>query len=166
MIFGFNAEEVFDIAIAIEENGKRFYDEACRIVDDEAVRTLFRELAQEEVKHKERFIELKNQIPEDVKGQTVYDPDHEITLYLKMMADDHVFRTGESVAEKVASIKSPEDALKMAMQFEKDSVIFFLTMKDHTEDPKGKEMVDLLVKEEQQHLRRISAALRALKQKP
>lgn len=165
MIFGFNAEEIFDIAIAIEENGKKFYDEACFLVDNESVRKLFQELAQEEIKHKERFIELKKQIPEDIKGEVVYDPNNEITLYLKMMADDHVFRKAESVSEKVASIKDPEDALKMAMQFEKDSIIFFLTMKDHTGDPKGKEMVDLLVKEEQQHLRRISSALRSLKHK-
>lgn len=165
MIFGFNAEEVFDMAITIEENGKKFYDEACKLIEDQTIKNLFKDLAQEEIKHRERFIELKKFIPKEVKGQTVYDPDNEITLYLKMMADDHVFRTSEGVTDKVASIQTTEDALKLALQFEKDSIVFFLTMKDHTEDPKGKELIDLLVKEEQQHLRRISGVMRKLKER-
>ncbi len=34
MIFGFNAAEVFQIAIEIEENGKSFYEKAQAKIDD------------------------------------------------------------------------------------------------------------------------------------
>ncbi len=162
MLFGFNAEEVFDMAIAIEENGKKFYEDAQKCVSDETVKKLFEELAAEEVKHKERFLELKKLIPDDVKGQGVYDPDNEGTLYLRMMADEHVFSRSDEINEKVCGIKSAEDALKLAIQFEKDTIVFFLTMQEHTETPKGKEMIGLLIKEEQQHVRRLALALRNL----
>ncbi len=163
MLFGFNAEEVFDIAISIEENGKKFYEEAKKCVNNEDIKKLFEELAQEEVKHKQRFQELKEQIPDEAKGGEVYDPEDEGTLYLKMLADAHVFNKSDEINEKVCSIKSPEDALKLAIQFEKDTIVFFLTMQDHTETDKGKELIGLLIKEEQQHIRRLTLALRNLK---
>jgi rubrerythrin len=34
VIYGFNANEVFQIAIDIEKNGKRFYEKATNIVDN------------------------------------------------------------------------------------------------------------------------------------
>ncbi len=163
MLFGFNAEEIFDMAVTIEENGHKFYEKAKACVGDENVKRLFQELAEEELKHRKRFQELKSQIPQDVKGGGVYDPDNEVTMYLKMMANEHVFRESEGVSDKVCSIKSTEEALKLAIQFEKDSIIFFLTMKDHTESPKGKELVDLLIKEEQEHLRQLMVTLGNLK---
>ena len=55
MMFNFNAAEVFDIAIKIEENGKQFYDRSREIIKDPEVQKLFAELAQEEIKHKEKF---------------------------------------------------------------------------------------------------------------
>ncbi|MBF0510419.1 MAG: rubrerythrin, partial [Deltaproteobacteria bacterium] len=54
MIYGFNAYEVFQMAIEIEENGKAFYDRAGQKITDPQVKELFAALAQEEVSHKAR----------------------------------------------------------------------------------------------------------------
>ncbi len=40
MIYGFNANEVFQIAIDMEGNGKFFYEKAMEIVDDPDVKEL------------------------------------------------------------------------------------------------------------------------------
>lgn len=165
MVFNFNAAEVFDIAIKIEENGKRFYDQGREIVKDPAVQKLFAELSLEEIKHKEKFTTLKNQLPGIASTGKVFDPDHELDLYLKMMADQHVFISTDGVDAQLAQIKDAGDALRMAVDFEKDSVIFFLTMQDATEGAKGKEFIGSLVKEEQEHLRRLSLELKRFGQK-
>lgn len=162
MIFGFNAAEVFQIAVEIEENGRAFYEKALAKIDDEEVRAIFKDLAQQEVEHKRKFLELKAQLPPEAAQSTVYDPDNQSAHYLKMMADEHVFRTSESVDAQIARVQDAVDALRMAMEFEKDSVIFFLSMQDATEEEKGRRFIGLLVKEEQEHLRRLALQLKKM----
>ncbi|ROR03272.1 ferritin-like domain-containing protein [Desulfosoma caldarium] len=162
MIFGFNAAEVFQIAVEIEENGKAFYEKVAAKIDDPDVQAIFRDLAQQEVEHQRKFQELKAQLPPQAAQSTVYDPNNEMAHYLKMMADGHVFRTSESVDAKIATIQDAVDALRMAMEFEKDSVIFFLSMQDATEEEKGRQFIGLLVKEEQEHLRRLAVQLKKM----
>ncbi|MHC1743458.1 MAG: ferritin family protein [Syntrophobacteraceae bacterium] len=163
MMFNFNAAEVFQIAINIEENGKRFYDKALEIVDDQAVKELFMDLGLQEVDHKKRFETLKAQLPPEVQKSTVWDPDNETDLYIKMMADQHVFTAADSVEKALATVKNSGDALKMAIEFEKDSVLFFLSLLEVTESKKDQEFINLLVKEEQTHLRKLSLELARLK---
>ena len=162
MIFGFNAAEVFDIAIAIEENGRIFYEQSQALVDDPGVRKLFVDLASQEVEHKKKFEALKAGLPSDASTPTTWDPDNKLSDYIKMMADQHVFMADESVESRMAGVKSTRDALKLAVEFEKDSVIFFLSMQEASESKKARDFIGLLVKEEQDHLRRLSAELRRL----
>ncbi len=156
MIFCFNAGEVFQVAIAIEENGLAFYEKACQLVSDPEIKELFAALARDEVEHKRRFEVLLSELPEGLKRPTVSDIDHELDLYIKNLADQHVFGTDEGFKAQSASIQTVEDALKLALQFEKDSVIFYLGMQDATCEGKARDIVTLLVKEEQQHVRRLS----------
>jgi rubrerythrin len=162
MIFGFNAAEVFDIAIAIEENGKKFYEQAQGLVDDLVVKKLFAELAIQEVEHKKKFESLKAQLPAEASTPTTWDPDNKLSDYIRMMADQHVFISDEDLGRRLVQVKSTRDALKLAVEFEKDSVIFFLGMQEAAEGKKGGELIGLLVKEEQEHLRRLSLELRRL----
>ncbi len=162
MIYGFNADEVFQMAIEIEENGKNFYEKAEKLVDDAAVKDLFHYLGIEEEKHKKKFTELKESIPAKEKESSVHDPGNEMNQYLKMMADMHVFRKTEEVSGRLRGIKNAEEALKMAIEFEKDSVIFFLSMQDAALREEGKKLIGQLVKEEQEHLRKLSVMLRKI----
>jgi rubrerythrin len=162
MIFNFNAAEIFKIAIDIEENGRNFYVKAQSSVEDSEVKRLFDDLARQEVEHKKKFEALKAQLPQAAASSTVWDPDNETDRYLRVMADEHVFVTGEDVDERLSEIKNVRDALKLAIEFEKDSVIFFLSIQDAVDPGKGKELIGLLVKEEQEHLKRLSLELKRL----
>jgi len=165
MNFNFNAAEVFDIAVQIEENGKRFYDRSRQIVEDPGVQKLFEDLGQAEVKHRETFLSLKSQLPTSAASGGVFDPNDELSLYIKMMADQHVFISGGDIQARLAQIKNSVDALKMAIEFEKDTVIFFLSMQDATDSARGKEFIGSLVREEMEHLRRLSVELKRIGRK-
>ena len=162
MIFNFNASEVFRIAVEIEENGKNFYEKSQEHVGDMEVRKLFEELALQEVDHKKRFEALRGQLPATAASPTVWDPENELEQYIKMMADQHVFVSSQSMVEQLERIKDVKDALKLAIQFEKDSVLFFLSLQDATAGKEGQEVINLLVKEEQEHLRKLSLQLMRL----
>jgi rubrerythrin len=160
VIYGFNASEVFQIAIDIEENGRRFYEKAMGLSDDHDVNTVFAALAQEEAEHLEKFKDLKSQLPKAASGDTVWDPENEVDQYLQMMADMNVFRSDVDMEERLSLVGSVEDALKLGIQFEKDSIIFFLSMQEATAENKGRKSIDQLVNEEKEHLKRLSLELR------
>ena len=163
MIYGFNANEIFQIAIDIEGNGKHFYEKAMDLVDDPDVKELLAFLAQEEAEHFKRFTELKAQLPKTATEDTIWDPENEMNRYLQMMANMHVFRSDFDVEEELSRVKNSEDVLKLGIQFEKDSIIFFLTMQDATEGEKeGRELIGQLVNEEKKHLNKLSLELRKL----
>jgi rubrerythrin len=156
MFFCFNAGEIFQVAVEIEKNGLAFYESARQAVSDPEVRELFAALARDEVEHKHRFEALLSELPEELKRPTVSDLDNELDLYIRNLADQHVFGTGEGLKSQSACALTTEDALKLALQFEKDSVIFYLGMQEATCEGKARDVIDLLIKEEQQHLRRLS----------
>ena len=166
MAFDFNANEVFQMAIEIEENGRLFYQKARELVEDPDVKNLFSDLEQREVEHREKFKDLKSELPESARESTVWDPQGEINQYLKMAADMHVFRAATPLEEQLAQVSNAEEALKLAIQFEKDSILFFLLMQDETEKGKGKELISQLTNEEKAHLRLLSKELvRVMKNK-
>lgn len=158
MSYNFNAAEVFNVAIQIEENGRKFYQQSLKVIGDAGVKELFEDLAGQEVEHKKRFESMKAGLPAGAATSTVWDPDNEIDMYIKAMADQHVF-AGDDIAEELNRVKDVKSALKLAISFEKDSVIFFLSLQDVTEGKAGQETIKALVKEEQEHLRRLSLEL-------
>lgn len=142
MIYGFNAHEVFQIAIDIEDNGRRFYEKALSFSDTHDAKAVFASLAQQETEHMRRFKDLRARLPKAATGSTVWDPEHEMNQYLYMMADMNIFRSDVDMEEKLSGVESLEDALTLGIQFEKDSIIFFLSMQEATTEKKGREVVD------------------------
>ena len=162
MIYGFNVNEIFQIAIDIEGNGKHFYEKSMDLVDDPNVKELLAFLAQEEAEHIKTFTELKARLPKAATEDTIWDPENEMNRYLQMMADMHVFRSDFDVEKELSQVKNPEDVLKLGIQFEKDSIIFFLTMQDAAGEKEGRELIGQLVNEEKKHLNKLSLELRKL----
>ena len=160
MGYNFNAAEVYKIAVQIEENGKQFYEESQKKIDVPEVKSLFSELAKQEIEHKHRFESLMAQLPSESSTPTVWDPENELDKYIKMMADDHIFVA--DVKAQIAGIRDAKSALKMAIEFEKDSVLFFLSLEDAVSG-KDQETIKILVKEEQAHLKRLTLELMKLK---
>ncbi|MBF0530308.1 MAG: ferritin family protein [Deltaproteobacteria bacterium] len=162
MIYNFNAVEVFKMAIDIEENGRLFYERAQDRSENLEVKKIFEELGQEEVKHKARFAALMAELPASTTHSTVWDPQGELDQYLKMMADMHVFSTSENVVQLTAKLGGSEDALKLAIGFEKDSIVFFAEMQMFAETPEAKDKIGQLVKEEQGHLKKLALQLKKI----
>ncbi|MCK4339265.1 MAG: rubrerythrin, partial [Candidatus Cloacimonetes bacterium] len=57
MINIFNASEIYQFAIRIEENGEKFYRQMAKKLDEPKVKELFTLLADDEVVHKKTFKE-------------------------------------------------------------------------------------------------------------
>ncbi|HYA42643.1 MAG TPA: ferritin family protein [Syntrophobacteraceae bacterium] len=163
--YGFNAAEVFRVAIQVEENGRRFYEESRKNIESAEIKELLYDLSQQEIAHKTKFETLLAELPCESKIATVWDPQNEIDQYIGMMAADHVFVSSQEVEDRVSRLRDAADALKLAIEFEKDSIIFFLSFEDAMSRESDRQLIKSLIKEEQEHLRRLTLELRKITNK-
>jgi rubrerythrin len=148
----FNADEILGMAEQIERNGARFYEKAAEVVVDTGVRKLFLDLVVWERGHEKIFAAMRADLTEREREQTVFDPDREISLYLRAMADGHVFDVRREPAALLSGKETVEEILRLAIGLEKDSIIFYLGLKEFTQGKAGNEKIDGIVKEEMKHI--------------
>ncbi len=148
----FNADEVFQIGLRIEANGKEFYAAVAQNSPDPKIQKLFSDLAKWESEHVHVFNRLREALPDSAKRESSFDPNQELLLYLQATADSHVFLRNKDIQELASQCKTPLEALELAIAFEKDSVVFYTTMKKVTPEEFGKKEIDRLIGEEIAHI--------------
>jgi rubrerythrin len=155
----FNASEVFDIGVQIEKNGKEFYLAAEKRSNDPFLKTMFSQLAAWEGNHVELFEQLRASLPSTAESQLEYDPDNMIHLYLKAVADNKLYINQDYAID---SCKTSLDVLKKALDFEKESVVIYSSMKELVPQNMGKDEIDKLVIEELKHVGQITNQIKKL----
>jgi rubrerythrin len=156
MSYAFNVDEIFEMAEQIERNGALFYRNAAESVTDPGEKTLLRELAEMEDQHEKIFADLRAGLPEKATATTAFDPEDETILYLRALADVKIF------FKKTIDTSSMEEILKAAIIAEKDSIVFYLGMKEMVTEDLEKSKLDAIIKEEMGHIRLLSGKLVAL----
>ena len=106
--------------------------------------------------HEKTFAALRSSLNADEKASTVFDPEGEATPYLKALADTRVF------FEKEMDTSSMEAILKDAVIAEKDSIVFYVGMRDAVPENMGRGRLDDIIKEEMRHIQLLSRELKAL----
>ena len=153
MAKGFSPNDIFEIAIRIEKNGTTFYNNAAEKTDNEEQKKFLLELADMEKNHVKTFTNMKNKLKEKQTLSEVFDPDDENSLYLKALADTRVF------FQKKEPDYSFKGILRSAIQAEKDSIVFYLGMKEMVSTKDGKTKIDEIIKEEMNHIRILAGKL-------
>lgn len=157
MSYDFNADEIFVMAEQIEANGAKFYRDAAENISDADSKKMLLELAAMEDDHVKTFQGLHSQLNDKEKQSATFDPEEESALYLKALADTRVF------FEKEIDLTSMKEILKAALIAEKDSIVFYLGMKELVGKALGQDKIDNIIKEEMDHIKLIGGKLRDLK---
>jgi len=153
MSIDFNADEVFEIAEQIERNGANFYRTVAENIDELENKKFLLDLAIMEDEHEQTFKQMRSELSSDEKVMTTFDPDGESEAYLKSLADTRVFY------EKDIDTTSLREIYKTAITAEKDSIVFYLGMKEVVPDHLGKDKLDGIIKEEMGHIKLLSKKL-------
>lgn len=156
-MYDFSADDIFEIAEQMERNGGTFYRNAAEAVSEDSAKKLLLELAAMEDDHEKTFADMRKGLSLSEKAATAFDPAGESALYLRALADTKVF------FEKEIDVTSLKEILKSAIEAEKDAIVFYLGMRDAVPDNKGKDKMDIIIKEEMGHIRLLSKELVALK---
>jgi len=158
----FNADEVFEMAEQIERNGAKFYREAAEKTSGQEMKDLFLNMASMEDGHLQTFQAMRQELAEQEKGATAFDPYNEATLYLQTMADGKGTEGMKSPTEKLTGNESAQDLLEIAISAEKNSVLFYVGLKDLVTAKAGREKIETIIREEVKHVADLRRQLTAL----
>lgn len=159
----FNADEVFEMAEQIERNGAKFYRQAAQKAGDSTLKTMFNDLAAMEEGHEKTFAQMRKELGAEDKEPTTFDPDNQVALYLRTMADFHGTEGKAGPNEFFTGKETLEDVLKTALQAEKNSIAFYVGIRDLVPSKSAKEKVHKIIIEEMAHVSTLGAKLQALR---
>jgi rubrerythrin len=154
----FNADEILQMAEQIERNGARFYRRAAAGVSKAAGKILL-DLADRELEHEKTFAGMRAGLTEAERKTPVPDQAGESAAYLEAWADGHVFDVRVDPSEKLTGKETIREILLIAIGMEKDSIVFYLGMKDAVPGKMGRSVVDKIIKEEMSHMATLSRQL-------
>jgi len=158
----FNADEIFEMAEEIERNGARFYRDAATQVPDADTKKFLEDMGEMEDTHLTIFSTMRSKLTAADTEMTTYDPDDQGALYLQAMADAHGTEGRISVAEPLTGKETLDEIIQIALRAEKNSVCFYLGLKDLVHSDSGKDQVGKIIKEEMGHIAILQTKLTAL----
>ncbi len=153
----FRAADIANAAVEIERKGQAFYRRVADQATTPATRELFLHLMEEEKKHEILFAELLKRLGS--VELPAWSTAEEYNLYVDALIGSHALFTGGLAERYMAQAGDEETAIRMAMAFEKDTLLFFLEMRDMVPDAE-KAHVERCADEERLHLRQLSDLLR------
>jgi len=155
----FNAEEIYSMAVQIERNGAEFYRKAAKGTGGKPAAKMLLELAAMEDDHERTFTQMKNALTDRERTGETFDPAGEGDLYLQAMVEGKIFDFSVKPADALTGAESLASILRTAIGLEKDSILFYVTMKGMVPQDRGKERIDDIIRQELGHIGLLSKKL-------
>jgi len=158
----FCADEVFEIVIQIEWKGAKFYRQAAARFADDDIRGELLQLAAMEDGHELTFADLRKKLTANMDGQTWEDAEQEALKYLENFANGRVFDMTVDPTGLLPAEASLKQVLQCALERERDSIVFFVGLKELVLRSLGKETIDSIIQQEMGHVTLLSRKLENL----
>ena len=143
----FSIREIVDMAIQLEKNAETFYREALARVPTPTLKPILVCLADEEREHAEWFERLKRVLEEAKTG----GEGGEISgAALRGLVGDQKFSLADVDLSK---IESAEELIELAVEHEKDTILFYQMLQSFIESPKTTKELDEIIAQEDQHIK-------------
>lgn len=142
----FLIHEILDLAIRLEKNGESVYRNAFDKASKPNLVSLLEWMADEEVKHATWFSNLKQKVVTDSINPFMAEIGREI---FGDMLGKKSFSHQEVDFSKVERV---EDLITIFIEFEKDTVLFYQTLKPFIEDKDTLTHMEQIIAEENNHI--------------
>ena len=141
----YSISEVIEQAVQAERLGYQFYTAmADRFKHDNGLKKLFETLGSKELVHEKRFSELK-----EITGVEEPEGWEEASQYLRAIVESEFFLGKHKSLPDLKQVHTVEAAVDFAMGFEKETLLYFHTIRDVV---KEKNVVDKIINEEKSHI--------------
>ncbi len=152
MSITFSTDEIFEMAQEIERSGAMFYREAAKNTSDKETKKMLLGMAGIEEDHLETFEEMRGQLSELEKIQTSFAPENQLVLYFQAMADARGCEGKITSSEELTGSETIKEILEIALNSEKESVVFYFSLKSLMSSRAGGDKVEAIIYEELDHI--------------
>jgi rubrerythrin len=143
----YSINEILEMAVQTEKIGYQFYTQmADKFKHDGELVKLFNTLATKEKVHEKTFTDLKTTVSKSGPEPVEWD---EVSNYMRAFVESEFFLGKGKSLPSMDRIKSAKEAVNFAMGFEKETLLYFLEMRNLV---KEKEVVDEVINEEKSHI--------------
>ena len=142
----FSINEIFEIAIKIEKNGEAAYRKAIEKTSNPELASLLGWIADEEMKHTKWLAELRDKymlMPSESQVEEISSD------LLNELLGDHSFSLDDV---DFANIHEVNELIKVWIEFEEDTVIFYEMLQQFIEEEKTIGLIDQIIAEEKKHI--------------
>jgi rubrerythrin len=139
-------ESVLDLAVWLEKHGQVFYENARDRARDPDIKETFAHLANEERKHGAIYGDLYQLYTgKSAQGEQLLG---EYGRFIQLLVKEVV------VSLDVEGIESQEELLSRALQFEKNTLLYFSEIKQHFRGKAGS-LIEAICREEKRHIQQL-----------
>jgi rubrerythrin len=139
-----NVKDAILTAIQMEKDGYSFYIKAAAQTDSDMGKTIFESLAEDEQRHLDVFQKMF----EDKVSQTEWN---DLVDSSKKYTTIPIFPTDLSDAPGMDAESTELDALRMAMDAEKEAIEYYAKIKENLEDQDVKNVINEIIEQEKNH---------------
>jgi len=151
----FTLNDLFDIAIKMEENGRDVYLDALGHAGSREIERLVQWMADEENRHKAWFENQKDNL-----SASNGDLDIMLPGVIKEMMGDNSLSLDEL---NFSEISTPVEMLETFIMFENDTILFYKFLEAFVESESVKAGLHQIIAEETAHVDKISVMLQSIK---
>jgi rubrerythrin len=149
------ASLVLQWAMEIENNGQGFYRVAAAQSRDRSAKALFEDLAYQEERHYHVFERMLARTP----AGDVTDPEvAKYRAYLESALASALFAGPDKGLELAKQAKDEGEALRAALAFEKDTLLFFFDLREMVAEPE-RDAVTAVIDQERSHVRQLAQVI-------
>ncbi len=143
----YSIDEVLEMALQTEKLGYQFYTSmADKFKKDTGLASLFSTLASKEQKHERVFTNLKDLVAKNGAEPVQWE---EVTNYMRAFVESEFFLGGGKSLPSMDHLRSVKDAVKFALGFEKETLLYFMELRNVV---KEKNVMDEVINEEKSHI--------------
>ena len=155
MSLQFSPDEVLELARRLEQQAASFYRDAAMTCSNPEAKELFLDLADMEMRHEQVFDALRDDAHRD--------PDHwprqAGKAHWQAVADIMLGKLQGDLGKRFDGKCSYHAILHEAMDFEKDTLVFFVAMKEMLRPGTPQESIDGIIRDEMGHLIELGSRL-------
>ena len=155
----YSVHEVMEMAVQTEKGGKLYYETVAVRTSDAVLKGVFGFLAEEECKHVRVFEDIARAV-RVAPGEEPYNWE-EVVPYLRAVTESRYFLGPDKALALAREATTTLDALRSAMAFEKETLVFYVQLRDMVGEY-NRPAVDKLINEEKAHVRKLAGVMEAL----
>jgi len=142
----FSIQEILDLAIRIENNGESVYRRAVDEISETALASVLQWMADEETEHARWFSELKHRL------RTHSTNPFMLEMSRKVFDDILGEKSFSHQDVDFSKIDRVSDLVAVFIEFEKDTILFYETLKPFIEDNDTLSHLERIIAEENKHI--------------